>query len=79
MSGQKTAQEALDALCEAQESVLARLERAGVQGDLGPVLNEERDADYWFAQPGAPYPPLEVEEEEPITVSYDELIQSWQN
>jgi glycerol transport system substrate-binding protein len=44
MSGQKTAQEALDALCEAQEAVLERLERAGVQGDLGPVMNEEQDA-----------------------------------
>src|SRR6056297_1252466 len=79
MSGAKTAQEALDALCEAQEAVLERLERAGVQGDLGPVLNEERDAEYWFNQPGAPFPKLENEEEEPMTVSYDELIQSWQN
>ncbi|MDX8348083.1 ABC transporter substrate-binding protein [Cognatiyoonia sp. IB215446] len=79
MSGQKTAQEALDALCEAQESVLERLERAGVQGDIGPVMNEERDAEYWFAQPGAPYAPIENEDEEPVTVAYDELIQSWQN
>ncbi|MFP7674642.1 extracellular solute-binding protein [Marivita sp. S0852] len=79
MSGQKTAQEALDSLCEAQEAVMERLERAGVQGDLGPVMNEERDADYWFEQPGAPFPKLENEDEEPITVSYDELIESWQN
>ncbi|MEM7644120.1 MAG: ABC transporter substrate-binding protein, partial [Pseudomonadota bacterium] len=78
MSGQKTPQEALDALCEQQEQVLARLERAGVQGDLGPVLNEEQDPSFWLEQPGAPKAALENEDEEPMTVSYDELIQSWQ-
>jgi glycerol transport system substrate-binding protein len=77
MSGAKTPQEALDSLCADQERVLERLERAGVQGDLGPVMNEERDAQYWFDQPGAPYPKLENEDEEPQTVSYDELIASW--
>ena len=78
MSGAKTAQEALDALCEAQERVLERLERAGVQGDIGPKLNEERDPEYWLSQPGSPKAKLENEDEAPITVSYDELIKSWQ-
>jgi glycerol transport system substrate-binding protein len=78
MSGAKTPQEALDALCEAQESVLERLERAGVQGDIGPVMNEVRDAQYWLDQPGSPVAKLENEDEEPMTVSYDELIKSWQ-
>ena len=77
MSGAKTTQAALDQLCEDMESVMERLERAGVQGDLGPVLNEEQDAQYWLDQPGAPKPALENEEEEPQTVSYDELIASW--
>ncbi len=78
MSGVKTPQEALDALCADQERVMIRLERAGVQGDIGPKMNEERDAEYWFSQPGAPYPKLENEDEEPITIVYDELIKSWQ-
>ena len=78
MSGAKTPQEALDALCEAQERVLERLERAGVQGDLGPKLNEERDPEYWLSQEGAPKAKLENEDEQPQTVSYDELIKSWQ-
>ena len=77
-SGALSAQEALDNLCAEQERVLERLERAGVQGDLGPVLNEERDPGYWLSQPGAPQAELENEDEEPITVGYDELIQSWQ-
>ncbi|KJZ18325.1 ABC transporter substrate-binding protein [Loktanella sp. S4079] len=77
-SGAKSAQEALDSLCAEQERVLERLERAGVQGELGPVMNEEMDPEYWLSQPGSPKAALESTDEEPITVSYDELIQSWQ-
>lgn len=77
MSGAKTVQEAMDALCEAQEAVLSRLERSGVQGDLGPLLNEEMDEQYWLDQPGAPVAKLDDENPEPITIGYDELIQSW--
>ncbi len=77
-SGAKTPQEAMDALCEAQEQVLARLERAGVQGDLGPKLNEPQDAQYWFDQPGAPKGKIENEKDTPQTISYEELIKSWQ-
>ena len=74
----KTPQEALDALCEAQEKVLSRIERAGVQGDLGPKLNEEREASYWLDQEGSPKAKLENEKPEPETVNYDELVKSWQ-
>ncbi|EAQ02744.1 ABC sugar (glycerol) transporter, periplasmic binding protein [Pseudooceanicola batsensis HTCC2597] len=77
MSGAKTPQGALDQLCEDMESVLERLERAGVQGELGPQLNEERDPEYWLSQPGSPKAKLDNEDEEPKTVSYDELIKSW--
>ena len=76
-SGAKTPQEAMDSLCAEQEKVLERLERAGVQGDLGPKMNEEQDAQYWFDQPGAPKPKLENEDEEPKTVAYEDLIASW--
>ena len=78
MSGAKTPQEALDALCADQERVLERLERAGVQGDLGPKLNEEKDPQEWLDAEGAPKAKLDNEDEEPQTVSYDELIKSWQ-
>ena len=77
-SGAKTAKEALTSLCTQQEQVLARLERAGVQGAIGPKLNDKRDPDYWLSQPGAPKPELADEKPEPITVSYDELVASWQ-
>ncbi len=76
-SGAKTAQEALDALCEQQEAVMERLQRSGVQGDLGPVLNEPQGADYWLAQPGSPKPKLENEKPAPVTVAYEDLIRRW--
>jgi glycerol transport system substrate-binding protein len=77
-SGAKTAQEAMDALCKAQEAVLQRLERAGVQGDIGPKLNPEVDAKEWLDKPGAPKPKVANEKEKPVTVNYDELVKSWQ-
>ncbi|MEL6541335.1 MAG: carbohydrate ABC transporter substrate-binding protein, partial [Pseudomonadota bacterium] len=73
----KSSQAALDALCQQQERVLERLERAGLQGDLGPKLNEERGADYWLSQPGAPKPKLANEDPEPVTIAYDQLIETW--
>jgi len=81
-AGNKTPQEAMDSLCEEQERVMARLERAGVQGDKGPVLNEEHDMEYWVEQAKAngtlaPQPKKENEKETPITVNYDELVKSW--
>ena len=77
-SGAKTPQEAMDALCAAQEKVLSRLERAGIQGDIGPKLNEEKDPEFWLSQPGAPKAKLENEKPEPKTIDYDELVKSWQ-
>ncbi|MEH6558054.1 MAG: ABC transporter substrate-binding protein [Oceanicoccus sp.] len=77
-SGEKTAQEALDALCKSQEKLLKRLQRAGVQGQYGPLLNEEKGADYWLKQDGAPKAKINNEKPKPITISYDELLKSWQ-
>ncbi len=82
-SGAKTAQEAMDSLCAEQEKVLARLERAGVQGDYGPKLAEEHDLEYWNKDAVsrgnlAPQLKIENEKEKPVTVDYDELVKSWQ-
>ncbi len=78
MSGAKSPQQALDALCEEQEKVLERLERAGVQGDIGPKMNEPQDAQIWLDAPGAPVAKLDNEDPTPETIPYDELIASWQ-
>ncbi|MEX6505462.1 ABC transporter substrate-binding protein [Jiella sp. M17.18] len=83
-SGAKTPQEAMDSLCADQEKVMARLERAGIQGDIGPHLNDEHDMDYWVKYANehgniAPQPKKENEKEKPVTVNYDELVKSWQD
>ncbi|MCQ2028922.1 ABC transporter substrate-binding protein [Stutzerimonas zhaodongensis] len=77
-SGDKTPQEALDGLAEAQDTMMARLERAKVQPKCGPKMNEPRDPQYWLSQPGSPKPKLENEKPQGETVSYDELIKSWE-
>ncbi|MEE4302051.1 MAG: ABC transporter substrate-binding protein [Pseudomonadales bacterium] len=77
VSGEVTPQAALDRLAEAQDAVLARLERAGIQGDCGPALNPEEPAETWLARPGAPKPALENEKPAGQTVPYDELVARW--
>ena len=42
-------------------------------------MNEEQDAQVWLDAPGAPVAKLENEKPMGETVSYDELIKSWQN
>ncbi len=74
ITGEATAQEALDNLAEQQDAVMARLERANLP-TCGPILNEERGADYWLEQPGSPKP--ERPDEEPITVPYEVLLEEW--
>jgi glycerol transport system substrate-binding protein len=81
-SGAKTPQAAMDALAAAQESVLERLERAGVQGECGPKLNAKHPLQYWVdlaKKEGnlAPQPKLANEKPQGETVDYDTLIKSW--
>lgn len=78
VSGEQTAQTAMNQLAEQQDRVLERLATHGVQGDCGPLLNERSDPDYWLNQEGAPKPKLADENPKGKTVPYDELIQSWQ-
>ncbi|QKD03751.1 ABC transporter substrate-binding protein [Mesorhizobium loti] len=82
-SGAKTPQEAMDSLCADQEKVMARIEKSGVQGDIGPKMAEEHDLAYWNADAVkggnlAPQLKLEKEKDKPITINYDELVKSWQ-
>ncbi|MFC4353246.1 ABC transporter substrate-binding protein [Fodinicurvata halophila] len=79
VTGEVSSQEAMDNLAQQQDDIMARLERAGVQGDCGPKLNEPRDAQYWFDQEGAPKPKLDNEKPQGQTVKYDELVQQWQD
>ena len=77
VAGEVTVDEAMDNLAAAQDRVMERIERAGVQGECGPKLNEERDDQYWLDQPGAPKPKLANEKPQGVTVAYDDLIEAW--
>ncbi len=74
ITGEATAQEALDNLAEQQDAIMARLERAGLPV-CGPQLNEEQDPSFWLEQPGSPK--AEREPEEAVTVPYEELLAEW--
>ena len=82
ISGQETPQQAMDGLARDQDAIMARLERSGVQGELGPVMNKPQSADYWYDQAKkdgnlAPQRRLANEKPPGETVDYDELIKSW--
>ena len=79
-SGAFTAQEAMDRLASEMDQVMARMqavdEAANVYNGCGPRLNEERTAEYWYANGGAK-PPLDNEKPQGVTVNYDDLVARW--
>lgn len=76
--GDTTAQEALDNLAAAQDAVMADLQSGGQMARCAPVLNEENTAEYWFNEDGSPFPKLDDEEGQGKTISYEELLLSWE-
>jgi glycerol transport system substrate-binding protein len=79
-SGAFTPQEAMDRLASEMDQVMARMqaadEAANVYSGCGPRLNEERDAEWWYANGGAK-PKLDNEKPQGETVSYDDLVARW--
>jgi glycerol transport system substrate-binding protein len=74
ITGEVTAQQALDTLGEQMDAVMARLERAGLP-NCAPIMNEPQDAQVWLDAPGSPKP--EREAQTPETVPYEELLEVW--
>ena len=82
ISGAVTPQQAMDGLARDQDAIMSRLQRSGVQGKAGPVLNPEKDAEYWFAKAEkdgnlAPQRKLANEKPQGETVDYDTLLKTW--
>jgi glycerol transport system substrate-binding protein len=82
ISGEATAQQAMDGLARDQDAIMARLEKSGIQGKVGPKLNEEKDPEYWYAKAEkdgnvAPQRKLANEKPQGVTVDYDELLKTW--
>src|SRR5260370_783772 len=81
-SGSKTPQAAMDALAAAQDSVMERLEKSGVQGACGPKLNNKEKPEYWFKKAEkdgttAPQRNLPTHKPHAQTVASHALIKSW--
>ena len=79
VSGEVTPDTAMDNLAREMDRVMERIERSGVQGDCGPKLNPEQDAQYWYDQPGAPQAKLANEKPQGETIDYDTLLQHWKD
>src|SRR6201996_6953873 len=82
ISGEATPQQAMDGLARDQDAIMARLEKSGAQGKLGPKMNEERDPEYWYAKAEkdgnlAHQRKLANEKPPGETVDYDELLKTW--
>ncbi len=79
VAGEVTVSTAMNNLAKEQDKILARLERAGVQGDKGPKLNPKKDESYWLNKPGSPKPKLANEKPQGETLNYDKLLQAWKD
>jgi glycerol transport system substrate-binding protein len=76
VSGEKTAQAAMDNLASDMDKVLGRLERAGMS-NCAPKLNKEQPPEYWYSKGTAPWPKLGNEKPKGETVAYDKLLDAW--
>jgi glycerol transport system substrate-binding protein len=74
VTGELTAQEAMDQLAAKMDQLMGRLRLP----NKSPELNEERDEEYWLSQPGSPKPEIK-ERPQPETIKYDELIKRWKD
>ena len=77
VAGEVTVDTAMNNLAREQDKVLIRLARSKSQGDMGPLMNEERDEAYWLNKPGSPKAKLANEKPQGETVNYDDLIKAW--
>lgn len=77
VAGSVTPETAMDNLAEEMDKVMARLERAGVQGDCGPKLNKRVAESQWLNKPGSPKAKLANEKPKGETVQYEKLLQAW--
>ena len=67
----------MDNLAREQDRVLRRLERAKVQGECGPKLNQAVKESEWLNKPGSPKAKLANEKPPGQTVNYDKLLAAW--
>ncbi|KTB68399.1 ABC transporter substrate-binding protein [Pseudomonas viridiflava ICMP 13104] len=87
VTGEKTAQQALDGLAKDQDAIMTRIERSKVQdaSKCAPKMNPETSAEEWYSkaeQSGgkflAPQRKLANEKPKGETIAYSDLLKSWE-
>ena len=76
VSGEKTPQAAMDNLAEEMDSVMSRLQRAGMQ-HCPPKLNPKVDPATYLSDKAAPWKKLANEKPKGETIAYDVLLKAW--
>ncbi|MGB6054957.1 MAG: ABC transporter substrate-binding protein [Burkholderiaceae bacterium] len=76
VTGEKTPQQAMDNLADEMDSVMSRLQRAGMK-HCAPKLNPKSDPAKWLSDQGAPWKKLADEKPKGETIAYDKLLQAW--
>ena len=66
----------MDNLAEEMDSVMARLERAGMP-NCPPKLNKKSSPDKWLSTEHAPWKKLDNEKVQGQTIAYDSLLDAW--
>jgi glycerol transport system substrate-binding protein len=74
VAGEVTPETALDNLAKAQDEVMERIGRSGLQGECGPKLNPEKPAAEWLSDAHAPWKKLANEKPPGKTMPYDEIM-----
>jgi len=74
VAGEVTPEQALNNLAEAQDEVMARIEKSGLQGDCGPKLNPKSDPAKWLSDKHAPWKKLANEKPKGITMPYKKIM-----
>ncbi|MEB0102567.1 ABC transporter substrate-binding protein, partial [Pseudomonas sp. CCI3.2] len=86
VTGEKTAQQALDGLAKDQDDLMTRIERSKVQdaSGCGPKMNPITTAEEWYKkgeEAGGTAPQRKLANEKPKgeTIGYNELLKSWKD
>jgi glycerol transport system substrate-binding protein len=76
VSGEKSAQQAMDTLADQMDQLMSRLQRIGMKA-CSPKLNDKKAPTAWLSTTAAPWSKLANEKPKGETIAYDALLNAW--
>ena len=70
--GEITAEQAMNNLAKTMDDLMGKMRL----GKYNPVLNPLKPKEYWYKEPGAPWPEIKGRAK-PQTMKYEELVEKW--